>query len=78
MPREFPRILPEYLCSHSSPALGPGPRQKDDAPPPPSPNYVGTVTVTAKLLEERPKKEGETEEEAANAKNAKSLDSSDI
>ena len=39
----------------------------DDAPPPPSPNYVGTVTVTGKLLEERPKKEGETEEEAANA-----------
>ncbi len=39
----------------------------EDAPPPPSPNYVGTVKVTANLLEQRTKKEGETDEEAANA-----------
>ena len=39
----------------------------DDAPPPPSPNYVGTVKVAANLVEERAKKEGETDEEAENA-----------
>ncbi len=39
----------------------------DDAPPPPSPNYVGTVKVAANLVEERVKKEGETAEEAENA-----------
>ena len=39
----------------------------EDTPPPPSPNYVGTVKVTGNLLEQRAKKDGETEEEAANA-----------
>ena len=39
----------------------------EDAPPPPSSNYIGTVKVEAELPAERAKKEGETEEEAKNA-----------
>jgi hypothetical protein len=39
----------------------------DGAPPPPSSNYIGTVKVEANLLKERPKKEGETPEDAENA-----------
>ncbi len=39
----------------------------NDAPPPPSPNYAGTVKVEANLLTERPENEGETKEEAENA-----------